>query len=438
MMYSQSRHKRLPIADPALKHEFIDVLQRGFYYLVFPRFLEKFFLQHYRDTALKNLKINSIYVALIYILLGSLVISQFEDQQLGNFTNSYLATGICVLLIIFLSRFPALTRFFHWYTGILATISLSLIMNVAHTIAEPEIKLVAYAGSIYTIIVIYSISRMRFYVATFWCHLAGVIHLISLKLQNANEPFTSFQSYFIAANLIGMGISYIIEHRERAMFIQSLLLDIDKIEQEKLNQDLEKLTREDSLTGLANRRYFDERLSQEWSRCMRDNNPLSVVIFDVDFFKQFNDRYGHQAGDHCLVQIAKALKKEASRTGELAGRYGGEEFIILYPNTDAAQIQISLQRIRQRIHDLNILHEDSKASHQVTASIGAATTIPVKSLHPDKLVSAADQMLYKAKAEGRDCWFNTRISHCEPQPSQLTILPETELKASQESNTLQH
>ncbi|MCG8670153.1 MAG: GGDEF domain-containing protein [Pseudomonadales bacterium] len=423
MMYSHQRQKRLPIADPALKHEFIDVLQRGFYYLIFPRFLEKYFLQHYRDTALKNLKINSIYVVLTYLLLGGLVLGQFDKDQLGNFTSSYLLTGGCVVLVILLSRFEKLSPYFHWYTGILATIGLSCVMNVAHTITDPQVKLAAYAGSIYAIIVIYAMSKMRFYVATFWCHLAGVIHLLSLNLQSANEPFASFQAYFIAANLIGMGISYLIEHRERAMFIQSLLLDIDKIEQEKLNRDLEKLTREDSLTGLANRRYFDERLSQEWSRCMRDNKPLSVILFDVDYFKQFNDCYGHQAGDHCLVQIAKALKKEASRTGELVGRYGGEEFIILYPNTDADQIQVSLQRIRQRIHDLHIVHEDSKASHEVTASMGAATTIPVKSLHPDKLVSAADQMLYKAKGEGRDCWFNTRISHCEPQPSQLTILP---------------
>jgi diguanylate cyclase (GGDEF)-like protein len=156
---------------------------------------------------------------------------------------------------------------------------------------------------------------------------------------------------------------------------------------------------------------------------MRDNKSLSVILLDVDYFKQFNDCYGHQAGDHCLVQIAKALKKEASRTGELVGRYGGEEFIILYPNTDEEQVRISLQRIRQRIHDLHILHEDSKASQIVTASMGAATTVPVKTLHPEKLVSAADEMLYKAKGEGRDCWYNIRLSHCEPQPSQLTILP---------------
>ena len=422
-MYSKTRHQRLPIADPSLKHEFIDVLQRGFYYLIFPAFLEKYFLQHYRDNALNNLKINSVYVAISYLFLGGLVFAQFDKASLGNFTSSYIITAGCLLGVMLLTRLRFLTPYFHWYTGVLATVGLVSIMDVAHTIDNPEVKLAAYASSIYAIIVIYSMSKMRFYVATFWCHLAGVLHLISLNIEQANEPFTNFQAYFVAANLIGMGISYIIEHRERAMFIQSLLLDIDKIEQEKLNKDLQKLSREDSLTGLANRRYFDERLSQEWSRCMREKNSLSVILLDVDFFKQFNDSYGHQAGDHCLVKIAKALKKEASRTGELVGRYGGEEFILLYPNTDADQIQVSLQRIRQRIHDLHILHEASKASHEVTVSIGAATTVPVKSLHPDKLVSAADQMLYKAKGEGRDCWFNTKISHCEPQPAQLTILP---------------
>ena len=422
-MYSDRRHQRLPIADPALKHEFVDVLQRGFYYLRFPAFLEHYFLQHYRNTALKNLKINSVYVVITYLLLGSLVFGQFEQDKLGNFPLSYLVAGGCLLAIIILSRFEQMTRFFHWYTGVLGTVGLLSVMNIAQSVEDPQLKLGAYAASIYTIIIIYSMSKMRFYVATFWCHLAGLLHLLSLKLAGLNESFTSFQAYFVGANLIGMGISYVIEHRERAMFIQSLLLDIDKIEQEKLNRDLERLSREDPLTGLANRRYFDERLSQEWSRCMRDQKPLSVILLDVDFFKQFNDTYGHQAGDHCLVQIAKALKKEASRTGELVGRYGGEEFIILYPSTDDEQVRISLQRIRQRIHDLAILHEDSRAGHVVTASMGAATTVPVKSLHPEKLVSAADEMLYKAKAEGRDCWYNLRLSHCEPQPSQLTILP---------------
>lgn len=414
---------RRPIADPALKHEIRHVLQSGFYLLRFPRFLEAFFLQSYRNTALINLKINSIYVVLTYLLMGSLVIGQFEKAKLGDFASTYITAGLCLVLVICFTRIDRLNGYFHWYTGILATIGLTSILQVAHTVTDPELKLAAYAGSIYAIIVIYAMSKMRFYVATFWCHLAGAFHLIALQIQNVTESFTSFQAYFIAANIIGMGISYIIEHRERAMFLQSLLLDIDKIEHKRLYENVQKLSREDSLTGLANRRYFDERLSQEWSRCRRDKKPLSVLLLDVDFFKQFNDTYGHQAGDHCLVVVAKALKQEASRTGELVGRYGGEEFIILYPNMGEDHVKTSLQRIRNRLHELNIPHEGSSVAQCVTASMGAATVYPVESLHPDKLVSAADKMLYKAKHAGRDGWFCTRISHVETKPSQLTILP---------------
>ncbi len=416
-------NSRLPIADPALKHEIQDILASGFYLLRFPGFLERFFLESYRNTSLNALKINSAYVVSTYLLLGALLFGQFPTEQLGAFVSCYLATGICLVLVIVLSRISRINRYFHWYTGVCAMLGLAILLNVAPTVQDPHIKLAAYAGSIYATIVIYAMSKMRFYIATFWCLMAGGLHLLLLEWQGIEESFVNFQAYFVASNLIGMGISYSIEHRERAMFLQSLLLDIDKIQQQALFEDLKKLSREDALTGLANRRYFDERLAQEWSRCRRNKKPLTVVLLDVDYFKQYNDHYGHQAGDQCLVTLANALKKEASRTGELVGRYGGEEFIILYPNTDQEQIQISLQRIRQRIHGLAIPHEASDIAPMVTASIGAATAYPVESLHPDKLVSAADKMLYKAKREGRDGWFNTQISHVETQPSQLEILP---------------
>lgn len=397
----------LPVADPALKHEITGVLNNGFYALRFPDFLEFFFLGDYRQTALKNLKLNSIYVVITYLLMGGLVFGQFPLAQLGSFTSSYILAGTCLVILIVLTRIPILHPYFHWYSGSLSMLALVAILNVPPTIDNPEIKLAAYAGSIYTIIIIYAMSKMRFFVATFWCLLAGVIHLVLLHLQQMHENFTSFQAYFLAANVIGMGISYIIEHRERAMFLQALLLDIDKIEQERLYQDVQKLSREDPLTGLANRRYFDEKLAQEWSRCRRDNKPLSVILLDIDYFKPYNDFYGHQAGDRCIVQVARALKQEASRTGELVGRYGGEEFILLYPNTGEDQLCTSLQRIRQRINDLKIPHERSSVAPHVTASIGGATVFPSENLLPEKLVNRADKMLYQVKTSGRDGWAHT-------------------------------
>ena len=412
-----------PVTDPALKGEITDILMSGFYFLTFPRFIETFFRKNYRQTALNNLKINSAYIVLTYALLGALVFLQLPYKELGAFPLCYALGGICLGLIATLSSIKSIHHLYHWYTGPIAMIGLVILLHVSSTVTNPEIKLAAYAGSIYSIITIYSMLKMRFFVVTFWCHFAGLAHLFILRFTTNEISFISFQAYFVAANLIGMGIAYIIEHRERAMFLQGLLLDIDKIEQRQLYGDLEKLSREDSLTCLANRRYFDERLEQEWNRCRREKRPLSVILLDVDFFKQFNDFYGHQAGDHCLMNLAKALQQEASRPGELVGRYGGEEFIMLYPNVDEEQIQTTLQRILERVHDLNIEHQTSTVNTMLTISLGAATAYPVRSIPSERIVTSADKMLYKSKNNGRDQWHSTQLSHCEAQPSQLEILP---------------
>lgn len=413
----------LPVTDPALKHEINHVLLSSFRLLRFPDFLEHHFTRSYRALALNNLIANTPYLLSLFLLLGFIAFTQYSTTQLGAFPLGYGITALCLISTLTLVRLPRFDARFHWYTGINAMIALSTLMTVAISVDDPSLRTAAHATSIYAVIVVYAMSKMRFFTTVFWCHMAGVAHLLAARALGLQQSFQDFQTYFVAANLIGMGIAYIIEHRERAMFLQALLLDIDKAEQKQLYANMEKLSREDPLTGLANRRFFDERLKLEWNRCQREKLPLSVVLLDIDYFKQYNDLYGHQAGDHCLAQIARALKKEASRPAELVGRYGGEEFIILYPNIDATQLKNTLVRIQQRIVAQGIPHEGSQIAKVVSASLGAATVYPVKTLNPEKLVSAADQMLYKSKEAGRNCWFNTQISHCEPQQQNLITLP---------------
>ncbi|AUM13872.1 GGDEF domain-containing protein [Ketobacter alkanivorans] len=416
------RTDNLLITDPALKHEIEDVLASGFRLLRFPDFLEQFFAHSYRKLALKNMLSNAVYLVGLYVIMGIVVFVQFAGQDKGMFTWAYVITGFGLLFINVCARLPNMDKAFHWYTGVTSMVILTAIMVSATTITDPIGLAGLHAINIYVVIIIYAMSKMRFFNTVIWCHLAGLATLLISRTFDLHFTQFEFQTFFIFANVIGMGIAYIIEHRERAMFLQGLLLDIDKAEKDLLNQYLEKLSREDSLTGLANRRYFDERLKMEWHRCLREKKPLSVILLDIDYFKQYNDHYGHMAGDHCLTQISRALKKEASRPAELVGRYGGEEFILLYPNIDATQIKNTLIRIQQRILELNIPHEGSHVKKVVTASLGAATVFPVKSLDPEKLVSAADQMLYKSKENGRNGWSNTQISHCEPEQQTLINL----------------
>jgi diguanylate cyclase (GGDEF)-like protein len=168
------------------------------------------------------------------------------------------------------------------------------------------------------------------------------------------------------------------------------------------NQKLRNLAYLDGLTQIANRRLFDERLTQEWGRLKRDRLPLSIIMCDVDYFKQYNDAYGHQGGDECLCRIAETLAATARRPPDLVARYGGEEFVVLLPNTPLEGAVKVAETLRSNVKALQLPHRQSKVSDCVTASFGVASTIPNEGMTPEKLLLQADEGLYRAKSEGRD------------------------------------
>jgi diguanylate cyclase (GGDEF)-like protein len=168
------------------------------------------------------------------------------------------------------------------------------------------------------------------------------------------------------------------------------------------NRRLEVLATQDGLTGLSNRRHFDEMLDGEFRRAMRDGTSLSLVMIDIDYFKLFNDRYGHPAGDDCLRTVGLTIKDALRRPSDLAARYGGEEFVVLLPNTPENGAVTVAEHILDAIRALRIIH-DASPEKIVTISLGVATLIPERDLHrPEDLVKAADRMLYTAKAVGRN------------------------------------
>jgi diguanylate cyclase (GGDEF)-like protein len=165
---------------------------------------------------------------------------------------------------------------------------------------------------------------------------------------------------------------------------------------------LENLSSRDGLTGIANRRRFDEFLDQEWLRAKRKNTQLSLIMMDVDHFKQYNDNYGHLAGDDCLKQIASTLEKQLKRPTDLVTRYGGEEFASILPDTNnEGALHIAKQFI-ESISELKIPHSHSSVDDHVTISIGVATITPSDLFFKEQLIKAADSSLYKAKEAGRN------------------------------------
>ncbi|MDR3542967.1 MAG: diguanylate cyclase [Desulfosporosinus sp.] len=168
------------------------------------------------------------------------------------------------------------------------------------------------------------------------------------------------------------------------------------------NERLQNLSFIDGLTGIANRRRFDEGLLQECRRSKRENSPLSLIILDIDYFKAFNDTYGHLKGDDCLKKVASTLRQVLKRPGDFTARYGGEEFAVVLPNTDDVGAAMIAEELRVRIEAANIMHINSMIADHVTVSIGVVTRFPGQADTPDDLILAADRALYHSKHEGRN------------------------------------
>ena len=175
------------------------------------------------------------------------------------------------------------------------------------------------------------------------------------------------------------------------------------IQQAQLYEQLRQLAISDGLTQLANRRRFDNYLNSEWRRLAREQQPLSLILCDLDYFKAYNDTYGHLAGDFCLQVVAGILRDVVKRPADLAARYGGEEFAVILPNTSIRGAVYIGEQIRTSVQTLKIPHSQSPIGQYVTLSLGVASQIPECDSTPKKLITAADRALYRAKAQGRDC-----------------------------------
>lgn len=176
----------------------------------------------------------------------------------------------------------------------------------------------------------------------------------------------------------------------------------NQLELKRQRDILERLSLMDGLTGLPNRRAFDECFDREWRRAWRKGWDLSLIMLDIDYFKAYNDTYGHIAGDDCLKRIGSALAATLGRGGDFIARYGGEEFICVLPNTDTRGAAAMGEKLRAMVEELQIPHQSSSISPTVTISLGVAHVTPDKGVAPESLVEQADAMLYRAKRDGRN------------------------------------
>ncbi|MDX1456425.1 MAG: diguanylate cyclase [Marinobacter sp.] len=207
--------------------------------------------------------------------------------------------------------------------------------------------------------------------------------------------------YFVFVSVVCLFIAWQLEEREKTEFLQSVLINYSLQVNEELRQKLSDQAHNDPLTGIANRRAFDQTLNAEWERLQREHSPVSLLFLDIDYFKLYNDSYGHGAGDECLSRIAAQLKVSLLRPADMAARLGGEEFVILLPATEPDGAHKVAQRVQDGIDALRIPHTSSPICDWVTLSIGVTTMIPNPDSSPEQLLKVADDALYQAKSAGR-------------------------------------
>jgi diguanylate cyclase (GGDEF)-like protein len=245
---------------------------------------------------------------------------------------------------------------------------------------------------------------------------AGVVSATTTRLQITQRPtFVQTLWFWITIGLLLLILALLLYRwRTRGLILRQLILEEKVKEQTEAlrlaNEHLSRLSLTDDLTQVANRRHFDEALFREWQRHKRTGNPLALMMIDLDFFKSFNDFYGHPTGDHCLQEVAKAMQERMKRTGDLLARYGGEEFAVIMPNTDLHGAATLATGLQQAVAALNLPHEGSPLFGVVTLSIGVCAKKPSSDTSPQDLIEQADLALYRAKHEGRN-----RICLCEPQ-----------------------
>ena len=235
-----------------------------------------------------------------------------------------------------------------------------------------------------------------------------------VMLSSNDDPVTKAQAFKAGANdyLVKLPDSIELIARLRyhsASYIHKLQRDdayralrASQMKLEELNMQLLKLANIDGLTGLVNRRHFNERLADEWMRALRTRHPLTLIMFDVDLFKLYNDKFGHLDGDECLKRIALVAQEISSRPADTVARYGGEEFIILLPETDPSGALKVAEKLRVGIEKLHLPNPDSTVSPYVTISLGVTTIVPAADSAPDDCVKLVDEALYRAKNAGRN------------------------------------
>ncbi|MGB2246317.1 MAG: diguanylate cyclase domain-containing protein [Alcanivorax sediminis] len=380
------------------------VVVPGVRWLRFPRRLEAEYREYQCLEAVDSFRVNAFYILVLYLLLVTGIYALAPEDVRGLWLGTYIWVGIIVMLAGILAQFRALDRYFPVYAGAGSFLAVMLSMAIPGFLEEPGSIQLANVSVIYALVIVYAMVGLRFPVAALVCWAGGLLGWGIAEQFGRGIDWQVAHRTYTGISLLGMFLCYTEEVRGRLLFFNQRQLVRQQQRTQSLAERLHRLSREDSLTGLANRRYFDEALDREWRRCQRERQPLTVMLVDVDLFKSYNDHYGHLQGDECLRALADELRRYSRRGGDLVARFGGEEFVLLYPGVDETEAARLASRLCRTVRALGLTHAHNPPSGEVTISVGVAVTMPMENRSAIKLLDAADQALYQAKQSGRDSW----------------------------------
>ncbi|EPG8634388.1 GGDEF domain-containing protein [Acinetobacter baumannii] len=386
-----------------LGQEQIDLLTtRGLNFVWFPKQLETIYRFQYQNGAAYEFRYRAPIILILYLFLSFGIYQVLPTEQVLSWLSYYSWVGIIVLIAWILSFIKKLNQWFDYYVGIGSSAAVAITFILINVLENGQDNVLFHAAMMYAIVIIYGAVGMRFYTAIIAGWVGGLIGILVSTYLNGDIDWTFLNRTYTFSSFLGMTLAYATDRQHRENYLQNCMIELNRIELMQQAQQLSLLSQQDALTGLANRRYLDETLDNEWRRALRHVTPLTIMMVDIDFFKPYNDSLGHLKGDQCLKDIATAISSIAARSGDLVARYGGEEFLLLFPMTNAQQAKIQAERLMNAIKKIAIVHPCSSVSPYVTISVGVATTIPRLNDSISAFVSRADHALYQAKTNGRN------------------------------------
>ena len=364
-------------------------LKAGFPWLTFDAELEPEFRQTVLDENLRHIRINLCLAVTLTIAFSAL-----EAVVLGPELNRipsmiHMLVMVPILLLCFAASFSVRRHRIYPPLALTAATVLGLSVVAIQIIASLGGASMVFPCLILTAIFIYFMGGLIFYHALAANGIVALAYLgAGTAMQLPGQEFAYDALSIVAVNLFCASVVYMHEKTSRMRFLEAALL--------------REMVARDGLTGIQNRRMFDQHIQRAWHQAVRDGQRVCVVLVDIDCFKDYNDRYGHQAGDECLRAVAVSLSQCARRPLDFVARYGGEEFAVVLYEASREYVAEVLTRIQRSIAELNIPHEASRVACRLTVSIGAALILPGANRTHEGLIQLADEALYSAKEQGRN------------------------------------